>query len=76
MFMTYKKGVLDSKHCGTDLDHAVLAVGYGHDKATQTDYWIVKNSWGVTWGNQGYILMARNQGNKCGIASSASYILS
>ncbi|KAE8588081.1 hypothetical protein XENTR_v10022329 [Xenopus tropicalis] len=71
-FFLYKKGIYYDKSCdGDSINHAVLAVGYGKQKKGK--YWIIKNSWGEDWGNKGYILMAREKGNACGIANLASY---
>lgn len=69
-FQHYSSGVLTSG-CGQQLDHGVLAVGYGTEDGT--DFWKVKNSWGPTWGDNGYILIERSDANLCGILNAASY---
>jgi C1A family cysteine protease len=66
---TYSSGILDktSSQCPTSgMNHAVTMVGYGHDDASNKDYWIVKNSWGASWGESGYFRIRRGNGT-CGI---------
>ena len=70
-FQQYKGGIYKDDKCDDNLDHAVLVVGYG--TMNGEDYWICQNSWGKSWGMEGYIMIARNAGNMCGIASAASY---
>jgi len=71
-FQFYHSGVLDDPSCGENLDHGVTAVGYDTDSATGKDYWRVKNSWGTSWGDAGYIKLVRGK-NQCGLALAASY---
>ena len=75
IFQHYKGGIISSDKCGTSLDHAVLIVGYGVENDQM--YWLVKNSWGTTWGDNGYVKIQRSDSDKdagiCGIAMQPSY---
>uniref|UniRef100_A0A3B3R5Y5 Cystein proteinase inhibitor protein salarin n=1 Tax=Paramormyrops kingsleyae TaxID=1676925 RepID=A0A3B3R5Y5_9TELE len=71
-FHHYKNGIYNDKHCHhSGINHAVVLVGYGSDNGQQ--YWLVKNSWGQQWGENGFIRLARNSNNMCGIASHGLY---
>lgn len=74
-FQMYSSGIYSDLSCGNQLDHGVLIVGYGYDLFHDMDYWIVKNSWGPNWGENGYIRMERNiqdSSGLCGIAMQPS----
>ncbi|XP_012673533.2 cathepsin S [Clupea harengus] len=70
-FTFFRSGVYNDASCTQKVNHGVLAVGYGSMEGQ--DYWLVKNSWGATFGDHGYIRMARNKNNQCGIAKYACY---
>ena len=74
-FQSYSGGILTSSSCGTSLDHGVLIVGYGEDSGQK--FWLVKNSWGTTWGDKGYVKIARSESTNdpgiCGIAMDPSF---
>uniref|UniRef100_A0A8C9AHP4 Cathepsin L n=1 Tax=Prolemur simus TaxID=1328070 RepID=A0A8C9AHP4_PROSS len=75
-FQFYKEGIYFEPNCSSeDVDHGVLVVGYGFERAESDSnkYWLVKNSWGEEWGMNGYVKMAKDQRNHCGIATAASY---
>lgn len=66
-FKSYKSGIMNAPNCKDERQHEVLAVGYDEKS------FIIKNSWGPNWGENGYIRMARTGKNQCGIASLANY---
>ena len=68
-FQMYKSGVFNYSECGEELDHGVVLVGYG--SIDGIDYWIIRNSWGKTWGEDGYMLMLRGL-NMCGLTLDPS----
>ncbi|CAO1312912.1 unnamed protein product [Diamesa serratosioi] len=73
-FAHYKSGVINDPDCNVlKTNHAVLIVGYGFDDETNLDYWIVKNTFGVNWGDKGYFKLVRNSKNNCGITANAHY---
>lgn len=71
-FQMYTSGVITSG-CGTNLDHGVLAAGYGDENGDE--YFLVKNSWGADWGLGGYLKIGAGNNNVCGILSDPSYPL-
>jgi len=74
-FQMYQSGIYSDIDCGFELDHGVLLVGYGYDKKYDMDYWIVKNSWSTSWGENGYIRIQKGINDErglCGIAMAPS----
>lgn len=73
VFQFYHSGIIDGKSCGQNLDHAVQLVGYGQEN--DEEYWLVRNSWGEGWGENGYVKLQKNSGitgGTCGIARGPS----
>lgn len=70
-FSRYKQGIYNNPYCGDVPNHEILVVGYGTEDGH--DYWLAKNSWGKDWGDNGYIKMARNKRNQCGIGLGCTY---
>jgi C1A family cysteine protease len=73
-FQFYHSGVLDDASCGTSLDHGVLLVGFGTDSSSGKDFWRIKNSWGSSWGDKGFIRFVYGK-NQCGINQMATYVI-
>jgi C1A family cysteine protease len=75
VFQLYSSGVITSTSCGTKLDHGVLIVGYGVENGIK--YWLVKNSWSSSWGDNGYVKIQRsdstNDAGICGVALQPSF---
>lgn len=71
VFRFYKSGIFDNVKCGTNLNHAVAAIGYDTSPAN-LPFWILKNQWGISWGEEGFMRLIRNK-NVCGVAKDASY---
>jgi C1A family cysteine protease len=73
VFQMYTSGILNSAQCGTTLDHAIAAVGYGVENGVE--FYIVRNSWGASWGDKGYIRIAAVEGTVgiCGIQQVSVY---
>lgn len=66
VFQSYKSGIFNSSACGTNLDHATNVVGWG--TSGSTEYWLMRNSWGTSWGERGYMrIQIVNGAGICGI---------
>ena len=75
LFQFYSDGIITGQDCGQNIDHAVVVVGYGTQN--NLDYWIVRNSWGESWGKNGYVLIQKSNVNNddgvCGIGIASSF---
>lgn len=75
LFQFYSDGIITGQDCGQNIDHAVVVVGYGTQN--NINYWIVRNSWGESWGQNGYVLIEKNDSNDddgvCGIGIASSF---
>ena len=73
-FMLYSGGIFQRSGCNPNaLDHAVTITGYGVDAGDK--FWEIKNSWSTDWGENGYMRLARDQGNMCGVATDAQFAI-
>ncbi|NXS45498.1 CATL1 protein, partial [Balaeniceps rex] len=74
-FHFYKSGIFSSMFCSQQVNHGMLAVGYGtsQEHGHNVSYWILKNSWSEVWGEQGYIRLLKGADNQCGVANQASF---
>jgi len=73
VFQMYSGGVFTSTRCGTSLDHATNVVGWGTD-SSYGDYWLMRNSWGKSWGDKGYMKLQIVSGKGlCGIQMEPQY---
>jgi C1A family cysteine protease len=72
VFQSYKSGIISDSSCGTSLDHAVLLIGYGEENSKK--YWLLRNSWGSSWGEKGYFRIIKkdndNTAGICGVQSA------
>jgi len=72
-FQSYKGGIFNGAGCGTQTDHAVVAVGWGSQGGQE--FFLIRNSWGASWGEQGYIRMAVTGGaGVCGLYAYPAYV--
>lgn len=73
-FRFYSEGIYSYTNCyDFNFNHVVLVIGYGTDYDTNQDYWLIKNSWSESWGEEGYLRLARNNNSSCGIVSEAFF---